>query len=247
MIGPTHEEVVTDIARREIKSYRQLPVNFYQIQTKFRDEIRPRFGVMRGREFIMKDAYSFDKDAGRPARVVSARCTTPTCASSRASAWTSARWRRTTVRSAARGSHEFQVIADTGEDAIVYCPTSDYAANIEAAEALPLSHERAAPAEDDDEDRHAGQGEVRGRRRTARTFRSQRTIKSIVLADRKRRRRADHLAADAARRPSTSTKSRRASCRAWPTSASRPKPKSSRRSARRPATSARSARRSRSR
>ena len=71
MIGPTHEEVVTDIARREIKSYRQLPVNFYQIQTKFRDEIRPRFGVMRGREFIMKDAYSFDKDMAGLRRVVS--------------------------------------------------------------------------------------------------------------------------------------------------------------------------------
>ena len=100
VIGPTHEEVVTDIARREIKSYRQLPVNFYQIQTKFRDEIRPRFGVMRGREFIMKDAYSFDKDmAGSPSPI--ARCSTRTCASSRASGWSSARWRPITARSAA--------------------------------------------------------------------------------------------------------------------------------------------------
>jgi prolyl-tRNA synthetase len=85
VIGPTHEEVITDIARNQIKSYRQLPVNFYQIQTKFRDEIRPRFGVMRGREFLMKDAYSFDRT--RPALTSrTARCTTPTCASSRASA-----------------------------------------------------------------------------------------------------------------------------------------------------------------
>ena len=84
--GPTHEEVITDIARRELKSYRQLPVNFYQIQTKFRDEIRPRFGVMRAREFIMKDAYSFHLDRGLPAPPATARCTRPTPASSPAPA-----------------------------------------------------------------------------------------------------------------------------------------------------------------
>ena len=85
LFGPTHEEVITDIVRKDIKSYRQLPVNLYQIQAKFRDEIRPRFGVMRGREFLMKDAYSFDADRERAARATR-RCTTPTCASSRAAA-----------------------------------------------------------------------------------------------------------------------------------------------------------------
>ena len=84
LLGPTHEEVITDIARRELKSYRQLPVNFYQIQTKFRDEVRPRFGVMRAREFIMKDAYSFHLDEASLQRGLPRRCTTPTPASSRA-------------------------------------------------------------------------------------------------------------------------------------------------------------------
>jgi prolyl-tRNA synthetase len=146
VIGPTHEEVVTDIARREIRSYRQLPVNFYQIQAKFRDEIRPRFGVMRGREFIMKDAYSFDKDV-EGLKVTYQKMY---------DAYTSVFNRMgLTFRAVAAdngsiggtGSHEFQVIADTGEDAIVYCPTSDYAANIEAAEAMPLLTSRAAAAE----------------------------------------------------------------------------------------------------
>ncbi len=146
VIGPTHEEVVTDIARREIRSYRQLPVNFYQIQAKFRDEIRPRFGVMRGREFIMKDAYSFDRD------VEGLKVTYKKMYDAYARIFTRM---GLTFRAVAAdngsiggtGSHEFQVIADTGEDAIVYCPTSDYAANIEAAEALPLLASRAAPAE----------------------------------------------------------------------------------------------------
>ncbi|CAB3777496.1 proline--tRNA ligase [Pararobbsia alpina] len=146
VIGPTHEEVVTDIARREIRSYRQLPVNFYQIQTKFRDEIRPRFGVMRGREFIMKDAYSFDRD------VESLKLTYQKMYDAYVRIFSRM---GLTFRAVAAdngsiggtGSHEFQVIADTGEDAIVYCPTSDYAANIEAAEALPLLASRAAPAE----------------------------------------------------------------------------------------------------
>ncbi|ALK29290.1 proline--tRNA ligase [Burkholderia plantarii] len=146
VIGPTHEEVVTDIARNQIKSYRQMPVNFYQIQTKFRDEIRPRFGVMRGREFIMKDAYSFDKDqAGlkesyRKMYDAYVRVFTRIGLEFRAVAADNG-------SIGGSGSHEFHVIADTGEDAIAYCPTSDFAANVEAAEALPLIASRAAPAE----------------------------------------------------------------------------------------------------
>jgi prolyl-tRNA synthetase len=127
--------VITDVARREIKSYRQLPVNFYQIQTKFRDEIRPRFGVMRAREFLMKDAYSFHaRRASWTANT--ATCTTPTAASSRASASTSAPVAADTGAIGGTGSHEFHVLADSGEDAIAFCPTSDYAANVELAEAL---------------------------------------------------------------------------------------------------------------
>jgi prolyl-tRNA synthetase len=145
VVGPTHEEVVTDIARREIRSYRQLPVNFYQVQTKFRDEIRPRFGVMRGREFIMKDAYSFDRDhAGleisyRRMYDAYVRIFTRLGLAFRAVAADNG-------SIGGSGSHEFHVIADTGEDAIAYCPSSDYAANVEAADALPLVTTRAAPA-----------------------------------------------------------------------------------------------------
>ncbi len=146
VIGPTHEEVITDIARNQIKSYRQMPVNFYQIQTKFRDEIRPRFGVMRGREFIMKDAYSFDKDqAGlkesyRKMYDAYVRVFTRIGLEFRAVAADNG-------SIGGSGSHEFHVIADTGEDAIAYCPSSEFAANVEAAEALPLIASRAAPAE----------------------------------------------------------------------------------------------------
>ena len=109
--GPTHEEVITDIARRELKSYRQLPVNFYQIQTKFRDEMRPRFGVMRAREFIMKDAYSFHLDAGLAARRATAPCTTPTRASSRAPGSPSARCAPTPAPIGGDVSQEFHVLA----------------------------------------------------------------------------------------------------------------------------------------
>ncbi|SAK42796.1 prolyl-tRNA synthetase [Caballeronia catudaia] len=146
VMGPTHEEVVTDIARREIKSYRQLPVNFYQIQTKFRDEIRPRFGVMRGREFIMKDAYSFDKDLDGLAETYRkmydayVRIFTRIGLDFRAVAADNG-------SIGGSGSHEFHVIAETGEDDIAYCPSSDYAANVEAADALPLIAQRAAPTE----------------------------------------------------------------------------------------------------
>ncbi len=141
VVQPTSEEVVTDIARQEIRSYKQMPKNFYQIQTKFRDERRPRFGLMRGREFTMKDAYSFDRD--------------PASAKLSYQAMTQAyrqifdrfglRYRAVAADSGAIGgdlSEEFQVIAATGEDAIVYCPSSDYAANMEKAEALPPQNPR---------------------------------------------------------------------------------------------------------
>lgn len=135
IVQPTSEEVVTDIARQEFKSYKQLPRNLYQIQTKFRDERRPRFGLMRGREFIMKDAYSFDRD---PA---SAQISYQAMAQAYRAAFDrfGLRYRAVAADSGAIGgdlSEEFQVIAATGEDAIIYCPTSDYAANIEKAEAL---------------------------------------------------------------------------------------------------------------
>ncbi|OJA42616.1 proline--tRNA ligase [Burkholderia ubonensis] len=146
VIGPTHEEVITDIARNQIRSYRQMPVNFYQIQTKFRDEIRPRFGVMRGREFIMKDAYSFDKDADGLAESYRKMYD----AYVRIFTRLGLEFRPVAADSGSIGgnfSHEFHVTADTGEDAIAYCPSSDFAANIEAAEALPLIAERAAAAE----------------------------------------------------------------------------------------------------
>ncbi len=145
-IQPTSEEVVTDIARSEIKSYRQLPVNFYHIQTKFRDERRPRFGLMRGREFTMKDAYSFDRDAEGLKRSYQAMVDAYTRIFNRFGL----KFRAVAADNGAiggSGSQEFHVIADTGEDALVYCPQSDYAANIEAAEALPPSVSRAAASQ----------------------------------------------------------------------------------------------------
>ena len=133
--GPTHEEVISDIVRREIKSYRQLPINFYQIQTKFRDEIRPRFGVMRAREFVMKDAYSFHVDAASLEATYQAMYH----AYSRVFERLGLKFRSVAADTGAiggTGSHEFHVLADSGEDAIAFCPTSDYAANIELAEAI---------------------------------------------------------------------------------------------------------------
>ena len=143
-LGPTHEEVITDIVRREIKSYRQTPINLYQIQTKFRDEIRPRFGLMRGREFIMKDAYSFDvDDAGADAayekmyqayRRVFERC--------------GLKFRAVEADTGNIGgssSHEFMVLAESGEDAIVSCDSCEYAANVEKAELVSPAAEAAAP------------------------------------------------------------------------------------------------------
>ena len=145
VIQPTSEEVVTDIARQEIRSYKQLPKNFYQIQTKFRDERRPRFGLMRGREFIMKDAYSFDRDldAAKQSYQVMAQ------AYRNIFDRFGLRYRAVAADSGAIGgdlSEEFQVIAATGEDAIVYCPDSTYAANMEKAEALAPAGPRPAAA-----------------------------------------------------------------------------------------------------
>jgi prolyl-tRNA synthetase len=146
IIQPTSEEVITDIARQELRSYKQLPRNFYHIQTKFRDERRPRFGVMRGREFTMKDAYSFDRDPASALKSYDAMYRAYCAIFDRFGL----QYRAVAADTGAIGgdaSHEFQVIADTGEDAIVYCPTSDYAANIELAEAVSLIAERAAPSQ----------------------------------------------------------------------------------------------------
>ena len=143
--GPTHEEVVTDFARNELKSYKQLPVNFYQIQTKFRDEIRPRFGVMRAREFLMKDAYSFhltQESLGATYEVMYQ-------AYARIFTRLGLKFRAVQADTGAIGgnaSHEFQVLADSGEDAIAFSDGSDYAANIEKAEALAPTAVRPAPS-----------------------------------------------------------------------------------------------------
>ncbi|HJV88083.1 MAG TPA: proline--tRNA ligase [Noviherbaspirillum sp.] len=134
-IQPTSEEVITDVVRTEIKSYRQLPINFYHIQTKFRDERRPRFGLMRGREFTMKDAYSFDRDVEGMQKSYKIMYDAYVKIFDRFGL----QFRAVAADNGAiggSGSHEFHVIADTGEDALVYCPASDYAANMEAAEAL---------------------------------------------------------------------------------------------------------------
>lgn len=142
--GPTHEEIITDIARREIKSYRQLPLNFYQIQTKFRDEIRPRFGVMRAREFVMKDAYSFHTDENSLMQTYQLMHKTY----SRIFTRLGLKFRAVAADTGAiggSGSHEFHVLADSGEDAIAFCPDSDYAANIELASSLFSQQERSTP------------------------------------------------------------------------------------------------------
>jgi prolyl-tRNA synthetase len=143
-LGPTHEEVITDIARRDLKSYRQLPVNFYQIQTKFRDEIRPRFGVMRSREFIMKDAYSFHLDEASLAAGYRAMHD----AYSRIFERCGLEFRAVSADTGSIGgsvSQEFHVLADSGEDAIVFSDGDDYAANLEMAAAMPPATPRPAP------------------------------------------------------------------------------------------------------
>jgi prolyl-tRNA synthetase len=142
--GPTHEEVITDLCRREIKSYRQLPANFYQIQMKFRDEIRPRFGVMRAREFLMKDAYSFHIDEASLMETYRVMHDTY----SRIFRRCGLDFRAVEADTGAiggRASHEFHVLADSGEDAIAICDTCNYAANVEMAQALPPMGKRPAP------------------------------------------------------------------------------------------------------
>ncbi|HEX9772546.1 MAG TPA: proline--tRNA ligase, partial [Steroidobacteraceae bacterium] len=142
-LGPTHEEVITDIARRELKSYRQLPVNFYQIQTKFRDEIRPRFGVMRAREFIMKDAYSFHMDQASLEAGYAAMYTAYTRIFERLQL----RFRAVRADPGSIGgsvSQEFHVLADSGEDAIAFSDADGYAANLEMAEAIAPAAPRPA-------------------------------------------------------------------------------------------------------
>jgi prolyl-tRNA synthetase len=141
--GPTHEEVITDIARKEISSYKQLPLNFYQIQTKFRDEIRPRFGVMRAREFLMKDAYSFHTSADCLVNTYNTMHT----AYSNVFTRLGLKFRAVKADSGAiggDGSQEFHVLADSGEDALAYCEHSDYAANVELAEAVATGSRAAA-------------------------------------------------------------------------------------------------------
>ena len=144
--GPTHEEVITDVARRELRSYKQLPVNYYQIQTKFRDEIRPRFGVMRSREFIMKDAYSFDIDKDGMRGSYDRMHAAYTAIFERLGLT----FRIVDADSGEIGgsrSQEFHVLADSGEDAIAYCDADDYASNIETAATLPPDGERPAATE----------------------------------------------------------------------------------------------------
>ena len=146
VLQPTSEEAITDIARQELRSYKQLPKNFYQIQTKFRDERRPRFGIMRGREFTMKDAYSFDRDQAAAAKSYDVMRGAYRAIFDRFGL----KYRAVAADSGAIGgdlSEEFQVIADTGEDALIYCATSDYAANIELAEAVSLLASRAPAGE----------------------------------------------------------------------------------------------------
>ena len=143
--GPTHEEVITDIARTEIRSYKQLPLNFYQIQNKFRDEIRPRFGVMRAREFMMKDAYSFHTDFASLEQTYATMYQAYSAIFNRLGL----KFRAVKADTGAiggDGSHEFHVLADSGEDGLAYCDSSDYAANVELAEAITLAKRQAPTA-----------------------------------------------------------------------------------------------------
>ena len=180
VIQPTSEEVITDIARQELRSYRQLPKNFYHIQTKFRDERRPRFGVMRGREFTMKDAYSFDRDLDA-ARASYDRMY---AAYGRIFTRIGLTFRAVAADNGSIGgirSHEFQVIADTGEDALVFSRDSDYAANIEMAEAVAPSSPRASAVEQLRKTPTPGKAtceEVAGMLGVPLT----RTVKSLILA-----------------------------------------------------------------
>ncbi len=180
IVQPTSEEVVTDIARGEISSWRQLPLNFYHIQTKFRDERRPRFGVMRAREFTMKDAYSFDRDYAGAQRSYQ----TMYQAYQRIFQRFGFEFRAVAADTGQIGgsmSHEFHVIADTGEDAIAYCASSDYAANVELAEALPLLDARAPAAQA--LERTPTPGAAKCEQVAAQLgLPLQRTVKSVVMA-----------------------------------------------------------------
>ena len=180
IVQPTSEEVVTDIARGEISSWRQLPLNFYHIQTKFRDERRPRFGVMRAREFTMKDAYSFDRDYAGAQRSYQAMYQ----AYQRIFERFGFEFRAVAADTGQIGgsmSHEFHVIADTGEDAIAYCAGSDYAANVELAEALPLLDARAPAAQA--LERTPTPGAAKCEQVAAQLgLPLQRTVKSVVMA-----------------------------------------------------------------
>lgn len=144
VLGPTHEEVITDLARQELRSYKQLPMNFYQLQTKFRDEIRPRFGVMRSREFIMKDAYSFHIDQASLQETYDVMYDTY-CRIFTRLGLNFRPVQADTGSIGGTGSHEFHVLADSGEDDIAFSDASDYAANVEMAEALAPHTDRAAP------------------------------------------------------------------------------------------------------
>ncbi|MDO4230652.1 MAG: proline--tRNA ligase [Lautropia sp.] len=180
VIQPTSEEVITDIARQDLRSYRQLPKNFYHIQTKFRDERRPRFGVMRGREFTMKDAYSFDRDPESALQSYQKMYD----AYIRIFDRLGLTYRAVAADTGSIGgsaSHEFQVIAETGEDALVYSTESNYAANIELAEALPLLGERAEPKEAMTRTATPGQARCADVAEYLK-LPLDRTIKSIVLA-----------------------------------------------------------------
>ncbi|MGV6825904.1 MAG: proline--tRNA ligase [bacterium] len=146
-LGPTHEEIITDLARHDLRSYKQLPINYYQIQTKFRDEVRPRFGIMRAREFLMKDAYSFHVDEDSLAQTYDVMYQTYSNIFSRCGL----EFRAVQADTGAIGgnaSHEFHVLADSGEDAIAFSDGSDYAANIEKAEAIAPTEATAAPTQD---------------------------------------------------------------------------------------------------
>lgn len=180
ILQPTSEEVITDIARNEIKSWRQLPVNFYHIQTKFRDERRPRFGIMRGREFTMKDAYSFDRDVDAALHSYQVMFD----AYQKIFTRLGLNYRAVAADTGSIGgssSHEFQVIADIGEDLIVYNPNTDYAANIELAQAPCLIAER-APASQDMQKVHTPNAATCEQVKDLLTIDLERTVKSIVLA-----------------------------------------------------------------
>ncbi len=177
--GPTHEEVITDIARRELRSYKQLPVNFYQIQTKFRDEIRPRFGVMRSREFIMKDAYSFDIDQAGLQASYERMHAAYTAIFERLGL----KFRVVDADSGEIGgsrSQEFHVLADSGEDAIAYCDSDNYASNIETAATLPPSGARPAATQDLEKIPTPGVGTIEALT-TSLSIKPEQTLKTLIV------------------------------------------------------------------